>query len=78
VKLNPNIALSFNGQCEDAFRCYERCLNGTTITFSLTWGDSPMAAVAGLPEGSPAGEGGGVRFWSGDGGADGSGAGGGH
>ena len=78
MKLNPNIALSFNGQCEDAFRCYERCLNGT-ITFSLTWGDSLMAAVAGLPEGSPAaGEGGGVRFWLGDGGAEGSGAGGGH
>jgi uncharacterized glyoxalase superfamily protein PhnB len=78
VKLHPNIELSFNGQCEDAFGCYEGRLNGTN-TFSLTWGDSPMAAVAGLPEGSPAaGEGGGVRFWLGDGGAEASGAGGGH
>ena len=32
TKLNPQFALSFNGTCEAAFRCYERCLNGT-LTF---------------------------------------------
>ena len=35
----------FDGQCEAAFRFYERCLNGT-ISFMLTWGDSPAAAEA--------------------------------
>jgi PhnB protein len=45
MKLNPHISLSFNGQCEAAFRSYERCLKGT-ITFMLTWGDSPMAGDA--------------------------------
>ena len=45
MKLHANIALSFNGQCEAAFKCYERCLNGT-ITFMLTWGESPMAVQA--------------------------------
>jgi PhnB protein len=45
MKLNLNISLVFNGQCEAAFRFYERCLNGT-ITFMLTWGNSPMAADA--------------------------------
>jgi PhnB protein len=45
MKLNPQFALSFNGTCEAAFRCYERCLNGT-ITFMLTWGNSPSAADA--------------------------------
>ena len=42
---NPSISLSFNGQCEAAFRFYERCLGGK-ITFILTWGDSPMAKDA--------------------------------
>ncbi len=45
MKLNVQISLSFNGQCEAAFRFYERCLNGT-LAFLLTWGDSPMAAQA--------------------------------
>jgi len=42
MDLNPSINLSFDGQCEAAFKFYERCLNGK-ITFLLTWGDSPMA-----------------------------------
>ena len=42
MTLHPCVNLSFNGQCEAAFRHYERCLNGK-ITFMLTWGDSPMA-----------------------------------
>lgn len=45
MKLNANIALSFNGQCEAAFELYEQCLNGT-ISFMMKWGDSPMAAQA--------------------------------
>ena len=42
MTLNPCTILSFDGQCEAAFRFYERCLNGQ-ITFMLAWGDSPMA-----------------------------------
>src|SRR6266852_3432215 len=34
--------LSFNGQCEEAFKFYEKCLGGK-ITFMGTYGDSPMA-----------------------------------
>jgi PhnB protein len=45
MKLDLHVSLAFNGQCEAAFRFYERCLNGT-ITFMLTWGKSPMAAEA--------------------------------
>ena len=45
MTLSPCINLSFNGQCEAAFKFYERCLNGK-ITFMLTWGDSPMAKDA--------------------------------
>jgi PhnB protein len=45
MKLNLQTSLAFNGQCEAAFRFYERCLNGT-IAFMLTWGDSPSAADA--------------------------------
>jgi PhnB protein len=45
MKLNPEIALVFDGQCEAAFRLYEQCMNGT-ITYMLKWGDSPMAADA--------------------------------
>jgi PhnB protein len=41
MRLTPH--LSFNGQCEAAFKFYERCLGGNIITM-LTWGDSPMAA----------------------------------
>lgn len=35
--------LCFNGQCEVAFRTYERLLGGK-ITTMLAYGDSPMAA----------------------------------
>jgi len=45
MTLHPSISLSFNGQCEDAFKFYEQCLNGK-IAFKLTWGDSPMAKDA--------------------------------
>jgi len=37
--------LTFKGQCEAAFKFYERCLGGK-ITFTLTWGNSPMANQA--------------------------------
>lgn len=40
MKLNP--MLSFNGQCETAFKFYEQCLGGKIQTM-MTWGDSPMA-----------------------------------
>jgi PhnB protein len=33
----------FDGQCEAAFRFYERCLGGK-ISFILKWGQSPAAA----------------------------------
>jgi len=39
LKLVPY--LSFNGQCEEAFKLYEKCLSGK-ITFIQTYGDSPM------------------------------------
>jgi PhnB protein len=45
MKLQPHLSLSFNGQCEAAFRFYERCLDGT-ITFMLTWGNSPATSDA--------------------------------
>jgi PhnB protein len=45
MTLSPQVALAFNGNCEAAFRCYERCLHGT-ITFMLTWGGSPNAGEA--------------------------------
>ena len=45
MDLNPCINLSFDGQCEAAFKFYERCMNGK-ITFMLTYGDSPMARDA--------------------------------
>jgi len=41
MQLNPY--LTFDGQCEAAFKFYERCLGGK-IEFMLTHGDSPMAA----------------------------------
>ena len=37
--------LSFNGQCEAAFRFYERCLGGKIVVM-LTWAGSPMASDA--------------------------------
>jgi PhnB protein len=43
MQVQPQLALQFNGQCEEAFRHYERCLEAT-ITFMMTWADSPAAA----------------------------------
>jgi PhnB protein len=40
MQLNP--ILSFDGECEAAFKFYEQCLGGK-ITFMLTHADSPMA-----------------------------------
>jgi len=40
VRLNPY--LNFNGQCEEAFKTYEKCLNGK-IEFIMTHEQSPMA-----------------------------------
>ena len=40
MKLNPH--LTFNGQCEAAFKFYERCLGGKIVTM-FSYGDSPMA-----------------------------------
>lgn len=41
MEVNPH--LSFNGQCEEAFRFYEKCLGGKIVVM-LTYGDSPAAA----------------------------------
>ena len=38
-----NTYLSFNGQCEAAFKFYAQVLGGQVV-FSMTWGESPMAA----------------------------------
>ena len=43
MKLNTSV--SFNGQCEAAFKLYEQRL-GAKIEFLLRWGDSPMAESA--------------------------------
>jgi PhnB protein len=40
MQLNPY--LTFNGQCEAAFKFYEQVLGGKIVTM-LTYGDSPMA-----------------------------------
>lgn len=40
MRFNPY--LTFNGQCETAFRFYEKCLGGK-IVFMMSYGDSPMA-----------------------------------
>jgi PhnB protein len=40
MQLNPY--LSFNGQCEAAFKFYEQCLGGK-IEATMTYGESPMA-----------------------------------
>ena len=40
MQLNPH--LSFNGQCEEAFKFYQECLGGK-IQMMMTWGESPMA-----------------------------------
>jgi len=35
-----NAYLSFKGECETAFKFYERCLGGK-IEMMMTWADSP-------------------------------------
>ena len=40
MSLNPY--LYFDGQCEEAFKFYQKCLGGK-ITFMMSWEDSPMA-----------------------------------
>lgn len=40
MQLNPY--LTFNGQCEEAFRFYENCLGGE-ILMMMTYGDAPLA-----------------------------------
>lgn len=40
MQMNPH--LTFNGQCEEAFKFYERCLNGK-IAFTMQYGESPLA-----------------------------------
>jgi len=40
MQLNPH--LTFNGQCEAAFRFYEECLGGKIVVMMM-YGDSPMA-----------------------------------
>lgn len=42
MTLEPCVSLAFDGQCEAAFKFYERCLGGK-ITFVLRWGDSALA-----------------------------------
>jgi PhnB protein len=39
MQLNPY--LSFDGQCEAAFKFYERCLDGKIVAM-MTYGGSPM------------------------------------
>jgi len=43
MSLNPY--LYFDGQCEEAFKFYEKCLRGK-ITFMMTYEGSPMAGQA--------------------------------
>jgi PhnB protein len=43
MQLNPH--LSFNGQCEAAFRFYQKCLGGKIVVM-MTYGESPMAEQA--------------------------------
>jgi PhnB protein len=45
MRIEPRISLIFNGECDAAFALYEQCLGGT-VTFRVTWGDSPMADQA--------------------------------
>ena len=39
MKLYPN--LTFDGECEAAFKFYEECLHGSTV-FMMTYEDTPM------------------------------------
>src|SRR5262245_22944575 len=45
MRIQPRISLTFDGECDAAFALYRECLEGT-LTFRLTWGDSPMADQA--------------------------------
>jgi PhnB protein len=45
MRIEPRLSLVFNGDCDAAFAVYQECLGGT-VTFRLTWGDSPMAGQA--------------------------------
>ena len=45
MKLIPQISLMFDGRCEEAFRFYDRALDGA-VTFMMKYGDSPMAGYA--------------------------------
>ena len=45
MRLEPRLSLTFNGECDAAFALYQQCL-GATVTFRMTWGDSPMAGQA--------------------------------
>jgi len=45
MRLNPY--LMFNGQCEAAFKFYEKCLPGKVVMM-MTYGDSPLSKQAPL------------------------------
>src|SRR5262245_28365855 len=45
MRIEPRISLVFNGECDAAFTLYQQCFGGT-VTFRLTWGESPMADQA--------------------------------
>jgi PhnB protein len=55
MKLTPY--LSFNGQCEEAFQFYEKCLGGK-ILFKMTYGESPLSPGGGPEVKTPPGWGG--------------------
>jgi len=42
LNLDASVSLSFNGDCEAAFKLYERLL-GAKAEFVITWGASPLA-----------------------------------
>ena len=42
MSLDASVSLSFGGDCEDAFRLYERLLDAKA-EFVITWGASPLA-----------------------------------
>ncbi len=43
MRWNPHLV--FNGECEAAFRFYEKCFGGKIVTM-LTWAETPMAEQA--------------------------------
>jgi uncharacterized glyoxalase superfamily protein PhnB len=44
VNLEANVGLSFDGDCEAAFKLYADLFEAK-LDFVLTWGASPLAAV---------------------------------